>query len=158
MTMIGLNFTKITAERTSPSDKNIKITSNTGIVDLEELNMPDQKKSVIRFKFKYGCVYEPNIGSIDIEGELIEIFDKDFGTKAIEMWKKSKALHKDITQRVLGMIINKVSIEAIVISKELNLPSPVRMPTIEIKSREEADAAAAEPKAEARPETKPKKK
>ncbi|HIH31882.1 TPA: hypothetical protein HA235_04180 [Candidatus Woesearchaeota archaeon] len=160
MTTVGLNFTKINASRTGSSES-IKVENNVGITNLVESGIPDQKKSLLKFQFKFMCKYEPNIGSIELEGELIEIFDKDFSTKIMEMWTKQKALHKDVTSRVLNIILGKANIEAIIISKELGLPSPIQMPKVEIKAREvkaEAASDSKEQKTAPKPENKPKKR
>jgi hypothetical protein len=166
MTTVGLNFTKITAERTSSAEHNIKVENNVGVTNVAESSIVDPKKSLVKFQFTFVCKYEPNIGTIEIVGELIEILDKEFATKVIESWTKNKSLHKDVTARVLNTILGKANIEAIVISRDLGLPSPIALPKVEIRDKAEPapskDFVRITANSEAKPDTKldakPKKK
>lgn len=153
MTLVGFNFTKISAERMGTSE-NVKVESNVAITNIVESKMSDPKKSILKFLFNFKAKYEPGIGLIELNGELIEIYDKELGTKILEGWTKNKNLHKDVAGRVLNAILTKSNIEAIIMSKELGLPSPVQMPKVEIKDRAPAST---EIKTENKPE-KPKKK
>jgi hypothetical protein len=134
MTMVGLNFTKISAERFGTSD-NVRVESNVAITNIVESPMPDPKKSILKFQFDFTVKFEPNIGLMDIKGELIEIFDKELGGKIIDGWVTGKSLHKDVAPRVLNAMLAKSNVEAIILSKELGLPSPVQMPKVEIKPK-----------------------
>ncbi|MGV8150385.1 MAG: hypothetical protein ACP5NV_01525 [Candidatus Woesearchaeota archaeon] len=152
MTMVGLNFTKISAEKMGSSD-NVKVESNVAIINVVESKMSDPKKSIVKFQFNFTSKFQPNLGLIDLKGELIEIYDKELGTKIVESWTKGKSLHKDVASRVLNAILAKSNIEAILLSREIGLPSPVQMPKIEIKPK-----VAAPVKTEETPAPKGKKK
>lgn len=161
MTMIGLNFTKITAERTSNAVNNIRVENNVGVTNIVESTIVDPKKSLLKFEFAFVCKFQPNVGNIEINGELLEIFDKEFATKVMDGWTKSKGLHKDITARVLNTILGKANVEAIIISRDLGLPSPIALPKVEVKDKPvaaKADTVEAPAKAEAKPEAKPETK
>jgi hypothetical protein len=148
--MVGLNFTKISAERLGASE-NVRVESNVAITNVIEAKMPDPKKSILKFQFLFTAKFEPNVGLIELKGELIEIFDKDLGVKIIDGWVRGKNLYKDVAPRVLNAILAKSNVEAIIMSKELGLPSPVQMPKVEIKPK------AATPKVEEKVESKPEK-
>lgn len=152
MTMVGLNFTKISAERMGGAE-NVRVESNVAITNVIEAKMPDPKKAILKFQFLFTAKFEPNIGLIELKGELIEMYDKDLGAKILEGWSKSKSLHKDVAPRILNAILAKSNIEAIIMSKELGLPSPVQMPKVEIKQK----AAASVEKTESKPEKGKKK-
>ena len=79
MTMIGLNFTKINAERNGNSE-NVKVESNVAITNVIDSKMSDPKKSIIKFHFNFTSKYQPNLGLIELNGELIvkEILNKYF--------------------------------------------------------------------------------
>ncbi len=149
MTLVGLNFTKISAERMGASE-NVRVESNVAITNVVEAKMPDPKKAILKFQFLFTAKFEPNIGLIELKGELIEMYDKDLGAKILEGWGKTKSLHKDVAPRILNAILAKSNIEAIIMSKELGLPSPVQMPKVEIKPKATAPA-------ESKPESKPEK-
>lgn len=138
MAIVGFNFTKIFAERTGNAE-NVRVESNVTIEDLSETKMPDAKKSIIKFKFSFTSKFEPNVGNIELKGELLEMFDSELSDKILEGWKKTRSLHKDIAPRVLNAILAKSNIEAILMSKELGLPSPVQMPKVELKLKEEKE-------------------
>lgn len=137
MTFVGFNFTKISAERTGGAERNVRVENNVGITNIVESTIVDPKKSLLKFQFAFVCKYQPSVGSIEINGELIEIFDKEFAAKVIEGWTKHKALHKEVTARVINTILGKANVEAIIISRDLGLPSPVALPKVDVK-----DAAA----------------
>lgn len=153
MTLVGLNFTKISAERMGSSE-NVRVESNVAITNVVEAKMPDPKKMILKFQFLFTSKFEPNIGLIELKGELIEMYDKDLGGKILEGWDKTKSLHKDVAPRILNAILAKSNIEAIIMSKEIGLPSPVQMPKVEVKLKA---AAPTENKPESKAE-KPKKK
>jgi hypothetical protein len=152
--MIGLNFTKITAERTSNATNGVRVENNVGVTNIVESTIVDPKKSLLKFEFSFTCNYQPNVGNIEIRGELLEIFDKEFATKVMDGWTKNKGLHKDVTSRVLNMILGRSNIEAIIISRDLGLPSPVSLPKVEVKDKE----VMPEEKSEAKPAAKVEKK
>lgn len=152
MTLVGLNFTKISAERMGSSE-NVRVESNVAITNVVEAKMPDPKKTILKFQFTFTSKFEPNLGLIELKGELIEMYDKDLGSKILEGWSKTKSLHKDVAPRILNAILAKSNIEAIIMSKELGLPSPVQMPKVEIKPK----AAAPTEKSESKPEKGKKK-
>lgn len=145
MTMVGLNFTKISAERTGTSE-NVRVESNVAITNVIEAKMPDPKKQILKFQFQFTAKYEPSIGLIDLKGELIEMYDKELGAKIVEGWSKQKSLYKEIAPRVLNAILAKSNVEAILMSRELGLPSPVQMPKVEVKPKNPAQKPAVAPK------------
>jgi chorismate mutase len=139
MTMVGLNFTKIVAERKVSTQPNLKVENNIGITNILEAQIPDPKKSLIKFEFSFTSKYLPDTGSIELSGELLEIYDKEFAAKVLNHWKENKKLHKDVVERIMNTILSRSHVEGIVISRELNLPTPVSMPKVEVKERPAAE-------------------
>jgi hypothetical protein len=148
MTMVGFNFTGIHAERKSVAERNIRIENNVGITNVSEATVGDPKKSLLRFEFNFKCKYEPELGVIELRGELIEIYDKDYAQQIIDTWKNEKKVLSDVMPIILNTVLNKANIEAIVISKELGLPSPIALPKVELKHRTEEKQQDAMPKSE----------
>ncbi len=139
MAMIGFNFTKILVEKKKQSAVNVSVNSNLGIKNISDMKFPiDDKKSALRFEFNYVCKYEPDFASIEITGELIELQEKEFAKKVVEDWTKNKTLPTEIMTHVLNTALSKCNIEAIILSKEMGLPSPVPMPKISAKPKEGA--------------------
>jgi len=159
MTTVGFRFTKMSAERKNVSEQNIRIENNVGIIKVEEADVADPKKSLIRFDFNFSCKYEPELGSIELEGELVEMYDKQLSSSITAGWQKDKKVHPEIMTRILNNILAKANIEAIILSREVGLPSPIAMPKVEVKLREngatsEAKAEIKETKAEVKTENK----
>jgi len=133
MAMVGFSFTKINAERKVGTGQGVNIESNAGIVDLTELPVIDPKKTVLKFEFIFTVKYEPNAGKIELNGEVVEIYDKEFGSKVLEHWSKEKKLHPEVMQGVFNAVLSKSNIEAITISRDIGLPSPIQMPRVDVK-------------------------
>jgi hypothetical protein len=161
MTTVGFVFTKIAAEKKTVSDQNIRIENNVGITSVELANIIDPKRSIVKFEFAFYCKYEPSVGIIELKGELVEMFDKELATKIVDSWKKDKKLHPEIMSRVLNTIMSRSNVEAILMSKELQLPPPVQLPKVEVKPRSaeaKSDVKAAAGKQETKAKEEPKKK
>ena len=133
MAIVGFNFLKISAERKPSNNQNINIESNASVTNVEELQSIDPKKTMLRIEFTFLCKYEPSVGKVEITGELLEIYDKDFGTKVLEYWAKEKKLYGEILQDVFNTMLTRSNVEAIIISRDLGLPSPIQMPRVDIQ-------------------------
>jgi len=148
MAMVGFSFTKISAERKNSDGRAINIESNAGVTNLVEMPVIDPKKSVLKFEFAFTVKYEPNAGNITLSGELIQLYDKDFGAKILEQWAKDKKILPEVMREVFNVILAKSNVEAVVISRDMGLPSPIQMPRVDVKPKDKSkDAAAPEPKA-----------
>ena len=148
--MVGFSFTKINAEKKSVVNQAVNIESNAGVTNVIELPSIDPKKSLLKFEFDFVVKYEPGAGRIDLSGEIIEIYDKEFGAKVVEHWAKDKKLHAEVMQEVFNNLLAKSNMEAIILSKDMGLPSPIQMPRVDVKPVEKG-------KTEVKPEVKESK-
>jgi hypothetical protein len=148
MAMVGFSFTKINAERRVANGQAINIESNAGIVGLTELPVIDPKKTVLKFEFSFIVKYEPNAGKIELGGEVVEIYDKEFGSKILEHWTNEKKLHPEVMTGVFNAVLAKSNIQAITISRDLGLPSPIQMPRVDVKPVSKEKTEKSEAKAE----------
>jgi len=161
MTTVGFSFNKLNAEKKNISEQNIRVENNVGITNIEEGASIDNKKSIVRFEFDFKCRYEPGLATIELGGELLEMYDKELSIKILDSWKTDKKIHQDIMAHILNSILSKANIEAILISKELGLPSPIAMPKVEVKDRPpeaKTETKLEAKKEEQKKEDKPKKK
>jgi hypothetical protein len=133
MTLVGFSFTKINAERKPASEQNINVESNATVTSITELNSIDPKKTLLKFDFEFTCKYEPGVGKIVLTGEVVEIYDKDFASQILEYWKKESKIHADVLQEVFNLVLARSNMEAIIISKDMGLPSPIQMPRIDAR-------------------------
>jgi len=151
MAMVGFSFTKILAERKPTGNQAINIESNAGITSITEMPVIDSKKMVLKFEFTFVVKYEPNAGNITLSGEVVELYDKEFGSKVLEHWKSDKKIHTEVMQEVFNTVLAKSNTEAIIIGRDLGLPSPVKMPRVDVK-KPDSKTVKIEPKTESKSE------
>ncbi len=131
MAILNFGFTKILVEKKGKISKKVNIKSGMNIVNVTESDMIDgtkQKAFVIKFAFE--TKYEPKIGNIVLEGELIYLTSLDIAKKITGAWKKNKSLPKDIALSVFNKILHNCNVEALLLSREISLPSPIQLPKI----------------------------
>jgi hypothetical protein len=135
MTIIGFNFTKINAERKKPFDGQIKVQNSVKIDDVKEsaLTVGDKKQKTLVFEFSYISTYQPEIGSIELRGILIYMTEQKKVEEIAKNWKaKGKKLPEDVMAPVINTILNKCSITALQMSKEVSLPPQIDLPKIKV--------------------------
>jgi hypothetical protein len=132
MAIVGFNFTNISAEKTGNVTGKININNNVMLTDVSEvdINLGAKEDKGLLLKFKYICEYQPKVGKITFDGDVISIEKGDVVKEAIESWKKNKKIQEDLTRQVLSYILNKSTIQAIIVSKDLSLPAPIPLPKI----------------------------
>ena len=129
---MGINFTKLNAERNSGSKGKINISNNVAITDVEEIKLgfAGKNQKSLKFFFKFESKYEPSIGNISIEGNLIYLSEDKKADEYLAQWKKDKKLDPTVMTVLLNNILNKCNIEALILSKEMGLPAPIPLPKI----------------------------
>ena len=135
MPIIGISLKNIRAdidEKTVPSGE-INVNSSPTIEnvtkkDLELFSMKD----VLAIEFRFKTVYEPRIGEILMEGEVLYQTDKtkDIVTK----WKKERKIEENIATEILNAIFRKCLTQAIALAHELRLPPPIIFPIVRPRS------------------------
>lgn len=137
MTIMGINFTKINVEKKKGTREKVNISNNVAITDVEKINMQfsgaDQQG--LRYKFTFVTKFEPEIGVINLEGEVIYMTKKDKAEEILALWTKSKRLDPSTMSLIMNNVLNKCNIEAILLSKEMNLPSPVPLPRVNVEQK-----------------------
>ncbi len=141
MALIGFNFTKVNVEKKKAATGKVNIANNLQFTDIKEakVNFVD-KKSAVNLEFVFTCKYEPDIGSIELKGNAIELLEPDKAKETLDMWKKSKKLPPVIAQKVLNSLLNKCYVESLILSNSMNLPSPVPLPRVKIGTKPPAKA------------------
>ena len=76
--IVGFGFTKLSAQRNEAGKGKIDINNNVTIKDVQEsdISLGKDKQGVIKFVFEFTSKYEPNVGAILFEGELLYNTDK----------------------------------------------------------------------------------
>ena len=131
MPVVTVSFKKLSIERTGAArPKNMKVNNNIAINDIEktDLNLGTLKQPALRFAFDYTTKYSPNYASINMAGDLIFFTAPEKVESILKEWKKDKKTPEDITLQVINHLYSRCTVQALVLSQELNLPPPVRLP------------------------------
>lgn len=132
MAIVGFNFLKINVERTAAVKGKLSINSNVMITDVKDIdvNLGTKDNKGLLVKFAYICQYGPSIGKIELEGDVVTLEDAEVAKKCVESWKKNKTFDKLITQKVLSHVLNKATVQAIILGRDVGLPAPIPMPKV----------------------------
>lgn len=151
MAVIGFNFTKLFGEKRAPIHGQVSINNNVAITDVVDANIAmSQSKKGIRVRFTYDSKYEPAIGSIQFEGDVVLLEDVKFAEEMLDTWAKSKVVPKTIMMGLLNQVLERSNIQALIMARDLSLPAPIPLPKVNIQNAPTAGAEA--------PETKPAEK
>ena len=133
MTIVGFDFTKIDAEKKAPVKGKISINNNVTIKNVEEhdLNLGKEKRNALKFVFEFTAKYDPGIGDIKLGGNVIYMADSKKITEILDGWKKDKKLPKDISTGVLNNVLTRCNIQALILSRDINLPPPIPLPKVQ---------------------------
>ena len=138
MTIVGVNFTKIEAEKKEAVKGKININNNVSISMVEEKNLPitNEKQKVLAFTFEFISKYDPDLGFIKIIGEVLHMDSASKAKEILDGWKKDKRLAKEITTDVLNTVLDKCNIQALVLSEQINLPPPIPLPKLQLGQKQ----------------------
>jgi len=135
MTIIGMQFTKLAVEKMNPITGKVSISNNVVVQDVEKATIAigKNKQDVLRFTYEFKASYEPKIALITLVGNLTYLEKAEKIDELIKQWKKDKKLPKEILTPVLNSIYTKCNIQAIVMSREINLPPPIQLPKVAVQ-------------------------
>ncbi|MCF7866554.1 hypothetical protein K9L67_01320 [Candidatus Woesearchaeota archaeon] len=136
MNILNITFNSIKATKSSMPKGKIGVKSNTKLDSLTEAKMGlDKTKTALKFGFIYTTEYTPNFAEIELKGEATTLMEKKEADKIQEQWAKNKT--KSLDQKFAATLINsmmaKCAIQAMIMAKELSLPSPIPLPRINLE-------------------------
>ena len=139
MTIVGLNFTKIEAEKKEFVKGKININNNVSINKVEEkkLSLATEKQKIIAFTFEFISKYDPNVGSIKITGDVLYMETANKVKEILDGWKKDKKLPKEIMTTILNSVLTKCNIQALILSEQINLPPPIPLPKLQVGQKKD---------------------
>ncbi len=131
MPIVKINVHKVHAERNlNAKGGQVKINNNVALKDVEELSFASEGSRGLKFTFAFSCNYEPDLGKIEVEGQVIFV-DDEKKIKQIKVdWDKNKRVSMDITEQIINAALHKGNIQAIKISEDISLPSPLPLPKV----------------------------
>ncbi len=143
MGIVSFVFEKMSAEKTGKITDKVDINHNFNITSVEKTDIViDGKKPALKLNFDFNVVYEPNIGNINMSGNLVYLEKEEEITKLLNQWKKNKNLPIGITSLVANTVLLKSNIKALILSQEVNLPPQIQLPKVvpsDAKEKTEGD-------------------
>lgn len=137
MAVVGFGFTSISASRGKPYRGSVNINNNVSVTSIEEAKLSGANNA-LRFGFEFTTRYDPEIGSITLQGSVLYLAGER-SKQILKDWKNTKKLPNDIAPEILNTILSKANIEALMLSKELNLPPPIPMPRVSNQPNQSSD-------------------
>mgnify|MGYP001603832446 CR=1 FL=1 len=89
---------------------------------------------ILKFMFEFTSKYEPNVGNILFEGELLYMEEPKIAKEILSDWKKNKKLPKELMAGLLNTILIKCNVQALILSQQVNLPPPIPLPKVQISA------------------------
>lgn len=138
--IVGFGFTKLSAEKKEAAKGKIDINNNVTIKDIQEDSFSlgrDKQQNVLKFIFEFTSKYEPSVGTILFEGELLYMEEPKKAKEIIASWKNDKKIPKELMAGLLNTILTKCNVQALILSQEINLPPPIPMPKVQVQPQAE---------------------
>jgi hypothetical protein len=138
MTVVGFNFTKISSERMQIAKGKINIKNNITItnVDKTDLAFGSSTEAGLLFNFEFKSSYEPNVGEIIMLGDVLYLTDSKKVKEVLDQWKKDKKIPNEIWSDVLNNALSKCNIQALLLSRDINLPPPIPLPKVGVRQKD----------------------
>ena len=138
MTIVGFGFTKISADKDKIQGA-LKVTNNISLKEVEDskVNLVDDTQTSLHFNFGFTSTYDTDakkeVASLKMEGFVVYLVKKEEAKKILAGWKKDKKVDTSILEKILNHALDKCNIESIIMSREIGLPAPVKLPRITAK-------------------------
>jgi hypothetical protein len=132
MAVAGVVLKKIAMEKTGALKGKLSITNNALIKNVEkaELSLGNMKRPAARFSFEYITNYEPKVASFTFAGQVVWTDEEKAIEDILKGWEKDRKVPTAVAAAVLNTVFNKCGVAAILLSRELNLPSPIQLPRV----------------------------
>jgi len=138
--IVGFNFSKINVERKGKIKGQIRVKNNVDIMDVRGETLPlKDKKKVASVSFMFGVSYEPGIGEILINGNVLYLDKEKVIDETLRLWKEEKKLLKEASVEVLNVVMVRCNVKALELSDELGLPPHMQMPKVNFEKAKVSD-------------------
>jgi hypothetical protein len=131
MTVLNIKFNKILGERREKNVKSIEVKANSTILSLKRAK--DKRiGDYLHVNFKYDVNYEPDIGEIHLEGSLWYQHPKL--DSVVSEVKDRIELQNEAIVEISNSVVQESIVEALDLSRKLQLPAPLQLPTVTVKT------------------------
>ena len=131
MTIVGFNFSKLFAQQKKAAKGNLKIGTNVKIDDVQKTKLAIGKdRATVKISFTYNVNYDPDIGGLELQGDVLFMQEEKVIDAVMAEWEKKKALPKKLSAPIVTQIMQKCTIQALVMTKDIGLPPPLPLPKV----------------------------
>ena len=138
MAIVGLSLRDINAnfDESVVATDNINVNSSPTITNVSKRDIPLYNlKDLLSVEFVFKTTYEPKVGSISMEGEVL--YQVDNAKEIVSKWKKDKQIEANLATEILNAIFRKCLTQAIMLAHELRLPPPIMFPVVQPRREDE---------------------
>jgi len=130
MKLLAFKFTKMHIAKNKDISEKVTINNNIKITNVEEekISLPIKVESALKYSFLFTSNYEPNIGLIELAGDIVSLEKSSDLKEILKDWKDNKKLAKKVQERIFKIIIDQCIIQATVLTKDVHLPNPLILP------------------------------
>lgn len=131
MTIVKINLYQVKAERNldSPGGQ-INLSNNVSLKDVQDMDFSQDGKKGLKFNFEFDCNYQPDLGKIEVAGQVLYVEEEKLINEIKESWDKDKRIPTTVMEQVINAALHKGNIQAIKIAEDINLPSPLPLPKV----------------------------
>ncbi|MCX6709582.1 MAG: hypothetical protein NTV63_01340, partial [Candidatus Woesearchaeota archaeon] len=91
----------------------------------------------LKIMFEFKSAYEPGLGEVVFEGELIDVEEDKIAEDALKQWKKDKTISQVLARPIIDSILARSTIESVIVSREIGLPPPIPVPRVSEKTNQQ---------------------
>jgi len=130
MEVLKLQLKNLEARRFSTPLERVNINNNSTLTSVSRID------DTLAVGFVFSSSYEPNVGLIRLEGEIMLKESPEKIEEVLNEWERSgrKNLPKDIAEKVHNLVVSTCIVEATILSREVQLPPPFPTPHISFDS------------------------
>ncbi len=129
--IVGINFTKLIADRLGETAGRIEINNNIRISNISEAKLITAKgDKALEIEFEFTSKYEPNLAQLIIVGKAVYVNKEKNAKEILKGWEKDKKVPEEYLEEILSGLLMRANVEAVLLSKEINIPPPIPMPRV----------------------------
>jgi hypothetical protein len=126
MNIFNIDFTKIQAEKQNVPQGDINVNNGINIQSIDEANMAvAEGKTALNLSFEFKALFQPDIGSVELEGNATLLADDDEAQDILDHWDENEAVPQEHGDQIINALMKKSSVQSILLSREVGLPSPL---------------------------------